>query len=38
MVVVNRGRPFIGQVVTVQILNVLPSSAGKMVFAQLVED
>jgi uncharacterized protein YacL len=38
MVVVNRGRPFIGQVVTVQILNVLPSSAGKRVFAQLVED
>ena len=38
MVVVNRGRPYIGQVVTVQIINVLPSSAGKMVFAQLVEE
>jgi uncharacterized protein YacL len=37
MVVVNHGRAYIGQVVTVQVINVLPSSAGKMVFAQLVE-
>lgn len=37
MVVVNHGRAYIGQVVTVQVISVLPSSAGKMVFAQLVE-
>ena len=37
MVVVNHGRAYIGQMVTVQVISVLPSSAGKMVFAQLVE-
>jgi uncharacterized protein YacL len=37
MVVINGGRAYIGQVVCVQILSVLPSSAGKMVFARLVE-
>jgi uncharacterized protein YacL len=37
LVVVNGGRPHIGHVVTVEIINVLPSSSGKMVFARLVE-
>lgn len=38
VVVVNHGRPHIGQIVTVQIISVLPSSAGKMVFARIVEE
>ena len=37
LVVVNGGRPHIGHIVTVEIINVLPSSAGKMVFARLME-
>jgi uncharacterized protein YacL len=37
LVVVNGGRPHIGRLVTVEIVSVLPSSAGKMVFARLVE-
>lgn len=37
LVVVNGGRPHIGRVVAVEILSVLPSSAGKMVFARLIE-
>jgi uncharacterized protein YacL len=37
MVVVNHGRPHIGNVVTVEIVSVLPSSSGKLVFARLVE-
>jgi uncharacterized protein YacL len=37
LVVVNGGRVHIGHVVTVEIVSVLPSSAGKMVFARLVE-
>ncbi len=36
LVVVNGGRGHIGHVVTVEIVSVLPSSAGKMVFARLV--
>jgi uncharacterized protein YacL len=38
MVVVNEGRGHIGRLVTVEITSVLPSSAGKMVFARLVEE
>lgn len=38
MVVVNGGRARIGASVTVEIVSVLPSSAGKMVFARLVEE
>lgn len=37
MVVVNGARGHIGRVATVEIASVLPSSAGKMVFARLVE-
>jgi uncharacterized protein YacL len=37
MVVVNGARGHIGHVVTVEIVSVLPSSAGKMVFARLIE-
>ncbi len=37
MVVVNGGRGHIGRMVTVEIVSVLPSSAGKMVFARLLE-
>lgn len=37
MVVVNDARGHIGRVVTVEIVSVLPSSAGKMVFARLME-
>jgi uncharacterized protein YacL len=37
LVVVNGGRVQIGHVVTVEIVSVLPSSAGKMVFARLVD-
>lgn len=37
LVVVNGGRGHIGRFVTVEIVSVLPSSAGKMVFARLVE-
>lgn len=37
MVVVNHGRAHIGNVVTVEIVSVLPSSSGKLVFARLVE-
>ena len=38
MVVVNGGRPHIGRIITVEITSVLPSSAGKMVFANMVEE
>lgn len=38
MVIVNGGRPRIGASATVEIVSVLPSSAGKMVFARLVEE
>lgn len=38
LVVVNGARGHIGRVVTVEIVSVLPSSAGKMVFARLMED
>lgn len=37
LVVVNGARGHIGRVATVEIVSVLPSSAGKMVFARLVE-
>lgn len=37
LVVVNGARAHIGHIVTVEIINVLPSSAGKMVFARLIE-
>ena len=37
MVVVNGGRGHIGHSVTVEIVSVLPSSAGKMVFARLLD-
>ncbi|MDF3059350.1 MAG: PilT protein domain protein [Rariglobus sp.] len=37
LVVVNGGRGHIGHLVTVEIVSVLPSSAGKMIFARLVE-
>ncbi|CAM2771737.1 PIN/TRAM domain-containing protein [Rariglobus hedericola] len=37
LIVVNNARNHIGRVVTVEIVSVLPSSAGKMVFARLVE-
>lgn len=37
LVIVNHGNAHIGHVVTVEIVSVLPSSAGKMVFARLVE-
>jgi uncharacterized protein YacL len=37
LVVVNGARAHIGHIVTVEIVSVLPSSAGKMVFARLVE-
>ncbi|MFA6962067.1 MAG: twitching motility protein PilT [Opitutaceae bacterium] len=37
LVVVNGGRGHIGSLTTVEIVSVLPSSAGKMVFARLVE-
>lgn len=35
LVVVNEGKPHIGRTVTVEVISVLPSSAGKMVFARL---
>jgi len=38
MVVVHDGRRHVGRVVTAEIISVLPSSAGKMVFASLVEE
>lgn len=38
MVVVNDGRGHIGGMVIVEIISVLPSSAGKMVFARLTEE
>jgi uncharacterized protein YacL len=34
--VVNNGRPNLGQRVTVEIVSVLPSAGGKMVFARLM--
>jgi uncharacterized protein YacL len=37
LVVVNDARAHIGNVTTVEIVSVLPSSAGKMVFARLVD-
>jgi len=37
LVVVNGARGHIGRVVTVEIVSVLPSSAGKMVFARLMD-
>ncbi|MET0262396.1 MAG: TRAM domain-containing protein, partial [Rariglobus sp.] len=37
LVVVNNARGYIGVVVTVEIVSVLPSSSGKMVFARLLE-
>lgn len=37
LVVVNGGRGYIGRVVTVEIVSVLPSSAGRMIFARVVE-
>lgn len=37
LVVVNGGRGHIGRLVTVEIVSVLPSSAGKMVFARMME-
>jgi uncharacterized protein YacL len=37
LVVVNDAKPYIGHHVTAEIISVLPSSAGKMVFARLVE-
>ncbi len=37
LVVVNGGRGYIGRKVNVEIVSVLPSSAGKMVFARVVE-
>lgn len=37
LVIVNHGNAHIGHVVMVEIVSVLPSSAGKMVFARLVE-
>lgn len=37
MVVVNNGSDFLGQTVRAKIISVLPSAAGKMVFAQFVE-
>ncbi len=36
MVVVNHGRPSLGHRVTVEIISVLPSAGGKMVFARLL--
>jgi uncharacterized protein YacL len=36
MVVVNNGRPLIGQRVTAEVVSVLPTGGGKMVFAKLV--
>ncbi len=36
MVVVNGGRPLIGQHVTAEVVSVLPTGGGKMVFARLV--
>jgi uncharacterized protein YacL len=36
MVVVNNGRPYIGKRVTAEIVGVLPSGGGKMVFANLL--
>jgi uncharacterized protein YacL len=36
MVVVNNGRSFIGKRVTAEIIGVLPSGGGKMVFANLL--
>jgi uncharacterized protein YacL len=38
MVVVQGGRPHIGQRVTVEISSVLPSAGGKMVFAKLLNE
>ena len=38
MVVVNGGRRHMGRIMAVEITSVLPSSAGKMVFASVVEE
>lgn len=38
MVVVNGGRQHIGRIIAVEITSVLPSSAGKLVFACVVEE
>ena len=38
MVIVNGGRLHLGRTVFVEIVSVLPSSAGKMIFARLVEE
>ena len=38
LVVVNGGRQHIGRIIAVEITSVLPSSAGKMVFACVVEE
>jgi uncharacterized protein YacL len=36
MVVVNNGRAFVGKRVTAEIIGVLPSAGGKMIFANLL--
>jgi uncharacterized protein YacL len=36
MVVINAGRPLIGQRVQADIVSVLPTAGGKMIFARLV--
>jgi len=38
MVVVNGGRPFMGKRVSAEIVGVLPSAGGKMIFANLLGD
>lgn len=37
MVVVNRGRPHLGQLVQVEVESILPSAGGRMIFCRLVE-
>ncbi len=37
MMVVNDGRKFVGQQVSVKVLSILPSAGGKMVFAEVFE-
>jgi len=38
MVVVNNSRSHVGKLVEVEILSVLPSAGGKMIFARLMGD
>ncbi len=38
MVVVNDGRPHLGETVPVEVISVLPSSGGRMVFGRILEE